>query len=128
MCIILLIARPFADAVELVRIIALPMIILNSIGIVIFLESMYSVQRSLDQNSAVHMKLAFDLAQMCLPYLRKGMHHVESMIESASIIYKNIDATAVLITNNEEVLANAGENIEDLPQFPVIFTMNFSDA
>lgn len=125
MCIILLIARPFADAVELVRIIALPMIILNSIGIVIFLESMYSVQRSLDQNSAVHMKLAFDLAQMCLPYLRKGMHHEESMAESASIIYKNIDATAVLITNNEKVLANAGEKIEDLPQFPVIFHYEF---
>ncbi|MBV1709944.1 MAG: histidine kinase, partial [Erysipelothrix sp.] len=125
MIIILLIARPFADAVELVRIIALPMIILNSIGIVIFLESMYSVQRSLDQHSAVHMKLAFDLAQMCLPYLRKGILHEESMAESANIIYKNIDATAVLITNNEKVLANAGENIEDLPQFPVFFHYEF---
>jgi two-component system, LytTR family, sensor histidine kinase LytS len=125
MIIILLIARPFADAVELVRIIALPMIILNSIGIVVFLESMYSVQRSLDQHSAVHMKLAFDLAQMCLPYLRKGILHEESMAESANIIYKNIDATAVLITNNEKVLANAGENIEDLPQFPVFFHYEF---
>jgi two-component system, LytTR family, sensor histidine kinase LytS len=125
MIIILLIARPFADAVELVRIIALPMIILNSIGIVVFLESMYSVQRSLDQHSAVHMKLAFDLAQMCLPYLRKGILHEESMAKSANIIYKNIDATAVLITNNEKVLANAGENIEDLPQFPIFFHYEF---
>jgi two-component system, LytTR family, sensor histidine kinase LytS len=125
MIIILLIARPFVDAVELVRIIALPMIILNSIGIVVFLESMYSVQRSLDQHSAVHMKLAFDLAQMCLPYLRKGILHEESMAESANIIYKNIDATAVLITNNEKVLANAGENIEDLPQFPIFFHYEF---
>jgi two-component system, LytTR family, sensor histidine kinase LytS len=66
MIIILLIARPFVDAVELVRIIALPMIILNSIGIVVFLESMYSVQRSLDQHSAVHMKLAFDLGSNVL--------------------------------------------------------------
>lgn len=125
MVIILLVARPFADAVELVRIIAVPMIFLNSIGIVIFLESMYSVQRSLDQHSAVHMKLAFDLAQMCLPYLRKGINHIESMAESANIIHKNIDATAVLITNNEKVLANAGEKIEDLPQFPVIFHYEF---
>jgi two-component system, LytTR family, sensor histidine kinase LytS len=125
MIIILLIARPFVDAVELVRIIALPMIILNSIGIVVFLESMYSVQRSLDQHSAVHMKLAFDLAQMCLPYLRKGILHEESMAKSANIIYKNIDATAVLITNNEKVLANAGENIEDLPQFPIFFHYEF---
>ena len=38
---------------------------------------------------------------------------------------KNIDATAVLITNNEKVLANAGANIEDLPQFPVIFHYEF---
>ena len=125
MVIILLIARPFADAVELVRIIAVPMIILNSIGIVIFLESMYSVQRSLDQHSAVHMKLAFDLAQMCLPYLRKGISHIESMAESAKIIFRNIDATSVLITNTEKVLANAGEKIEDLPQFPVIFHYEF---
>ncbi len=128
MLIILVFARPFADAVELVKIISVPMVVLNSFGVVIFIEGIYSVKRSLDQYSAVHMKRAFDLAQLSLPYLRKGMSHVESMKKSANIIFLNIDASAVLISDQEGVIASAGEAVGDLPEFKLLFANEYQYA
>lgn len=121
MLIILLIARPYADALELVKVISIPMIVLNSVGVVIFVDGIYTVQKNLDQQSALHLKLAFDLAQMCLPYLRKGLGHVKSMQETVDTIWANSESYAVLISNQENIIAYAGENITNLPEFHTMF-------
>ncbi len=121
MLVILLIARPFADALELVKVISIPMIVLNSIGVVIFVDGIYTVQKNLDQQSALHLKLAFDLAEMCLPYLRKGLNHIKSMQETVKTIWSNSESYAVLISDQEKIIAYAGENIQALPEFNTMF-------
>lgn len=123
MLIILLIARPYSDALELVKVISVPMIVLNSIGVVIFVDGIYTVQKNLDQQSALHLKLAFDLAEMCLPYLRKGLNHVKSMQETVKTIWSNSESYAVLISNQDNVIAFAGENILKLPEFDTMFNI-----
>lgn len=123
MLIILLIARPFADALELVKVISVPMIVLNSIGVVIFVDGIYTVQKNLDQQSAVHLKLAFDLAEMCLPYLRKGLSHIQSMQETVKTIWSNSDAHAVIMSDHDKIIASAGESVQKLPEFNQMFNV-----
>ncbi len=125
MLIILIVARPFSDALELVKVISIPMIVLNSIGVVIFVDGIYTVQKNLDQQSALHLKLAFDLAELCLPYLRKGLSHVQSMQETVKIIWSNLDAYSVIISNQESVVSFAGEDIQRNTQFDSLFNDEF---
>lgn len=125
MLIILIVARPFADALELVKVISIPMIVLNSIGVVIFVDGIYTVQKNLDQQSALHLKLAFDLAELCLPYLRKGLSHVQSMQETVKIIWSNLDAYSVIISNQESVVSFAGEDIRKNTHFDSLFNDEF---
>lgn len=121
MLIILAIARPFADALELVKVISIPMIVLNSIGVVIFVDGIYTVQKNLDQQSALHLKLSFDLAELCLPYLRKGLTHVQSMQETVKIIWTNLDAYSVNITDQDKMVSFAGEDIQKEKGFELLF-------
>lgn len=126
MLIILIVARPFADALELVKVISIPMIVFNSIGVVIFVDGIYTVQKNLDQQSALHLKLAFDLAELCLPFLRKGLSHVQSMQETVKIIWSNLDAYSVIISNQESVVSFAGEDIQSKIQFDSLFNNEFT--
>ena len=125
MLIILLIARPFTDALELVKVISIPMIVLNSIGVVIFVDGIYTVQKNLDQQSALHLKLAFDLAEMCLPYLRKGLSHVQSMQATVKTIWTNLDAYSVLMCDLDKVVSYAGVDIQKESDFNVLFEHEF---
>ena len=126
MLIILIVARPFTDALELVKVISIPMIVFNSIGVVIFVDGIYTVQKNLDQQSALHLKLAFDLAELCLPFLRKGLSHVQSMQETVKIIWSNLDAYSVIISNQESVVSFAGEDIQSKIQFDSLFNNEFT--
>ena len=125
MLIILLIARPFTDALELVKVISIPMIVLNSIGVVIFVDGIYTVQKNLDQQSALHLKLAFDLAEMCLPYLRKGLSHVQSMQATVKTIWTNLDAYSVLMCDLDRVVSYAGVDIQKQSNFNYLFDNEF---
>lgn len=121
MIIILIVAKPYADALALVEIIAIPMIIMNSIGVVVFIEALYTVQKNLDQTSAYHLKRAFDLAEMCLPFLRKGLEDEKSVQKTVRLIQTNSDVNAVFISNAENVIAHAGEHLDKIKGFMPMF-------
>ncbi|HCT63337.1 MAG TPA: histidine kinase [Erysipelotrichaceae bacterium] len=121
MIIILIVAKPYADALALVEIIAVPMIVMNSIGVVVFIEGLYTVQKNLDQTSAYHLKRAFDLAEMCLPYLRKGLDDEKSVQKTVRLILANSDVNAVFISNTERVIADAGEHLDKMKGFKALF-------
>lgn len=72
MIIILLFARPFADAWGLVSIIALPMIFVNGIGSFIFLSILQSVIRQEEQAKAMQTHRVFSIADQTLPFSAKG--------------------------------------------------------
>lgn len=123
MLIILLIARPFSDAVALVKVISIPMVFLNSIGVVIFISGIFNVKETLDRTNARHLKLAFDIADLCLPFMRKGLHDDESMNSACAIILNNIDSTCVMITDNQVVIAYAGLDVAKNPSFARCFDL-----
>ncbi len=108
MIIILLIARPYNDALNLVKIIFIPMTFLNASGIGMFL---LFIQQILDENeniAAQKAQMALKIADETLVYLKKGLNR-ESAENTAEIIRKITKYDAVSITDTKGVLVHVGE-------------------
>jgi len=108
MIIILLIARPFADALALVRVILVPMVFVNSIGIALFVGILENIYKEQERIAAGQAEKALKIANLTLPYFRQGLKEevAEKVVE---IIYRDIDIAAVSITNESRILAHRGK-------------------
>lgn len=107
MAIILLVAKPFERAWELVEIIAIPMILANSLGLAVFFAIMQSVIQREQQAVARFAHTALAIADQTLPYLRNGLTR-ESARQTAKIIQQMTGVAAVALTNTQEILAFVG--------------------
>ena len=114
MAIILLISRPFPAALDLVRLIAFPMIIMNALGMVVFLGTFNMVFMEEDSQFAEKMRLAIGIVDQSLPHLRKGLYSTADMEATADIIYQSTSCAAVMITDAQKILAMKGENWYDV--------------
>ena len=114
MAIILLISRPFPAALDLVRLIAFPMIIMNALGMVVFLGTFNRVFMEEDSQFAEKMRLAMGIVDQSLPHLRKGLYSKTDMEATADIIYQSTSCAAVMITDAQKILAMKGENWYDV--------------
>jgi len=107
MSIILLLARPFSDAVALVKVIALPMICANSIGAALFISMVRDQKRMRDKVGARFSAKAFTVADRTLGILSRGFSP-ETAREMAEIIRLETGVGAVAITDREKILAFSG--------------------
>ena len=107
MAIILATARPFGEAWALVQIIGLPMIIVNSTGVAIFMVIVKTAAEQRERIAACQAQQALRIATQTLPYLRHGLNR-ESAAQTARIIYNSVKLAAVAITNGQEILAHVG--------------------
>ncbi|PRS10523.1 sensor histidine kinase [Bacillus atrophaeus] len=107
MLIILLMAKPFADAWALVSMIGIPMILINGSGSFIFLSIIQSIIRKEEQARALETHRVLMIADQTLPYFRQGLN--ESSCKSvAAIIHKLTGTDAVSLTDNKKILAHVG--------------------
>lgn len=105
---ILLIARPFDDALELVKVIFIPMTFINSIGtgaFILLIEQIYDEHETVGARKA---QLALNIAAKTIGILRKGLNK-QSAEEVASLIMDNTELDACSITNENIILAHKGE-------------------
>ncbi|WP_066506623.1 sensor histidine kinase [Abyssisolibacter fermentans] len=107
MIIILLIARPFSAALLLVRIISIPMIVANGIGISIFIIIIENIFSEEERRAAFQAQRALKIANKTLKYLRKGFNE-ETATKTAQIIHNMTSVEAVSITNRNKILAHVG--------------------
>ena len=107
MLIILLLAKPFDAALGLVKVIAFPMIVVNSLGLAVFVEMVSSVSREQERVGAYQAQTALKIALRTLPYLRGGLN-AGSATETARIILELTDLDAVAITDESRILAHVG--------------------
>ena len=107
MGIILLLARPYEHARELVDAIALPMIVVNSLGVGIFMLIIKTAMYTQEQVGAEQSHKALDIATKTLPYLRHGLDE-KSAQATAQIIFDAGGYEAVAITDTDQVLAFVG--------------------
>ncbi|WP_405098498.1 LytS/YhcK type 5TM receptor domain-containing protein [Oceanobacillus sp. FSL H7-0719] len=107
MLIIILVARPFEQAWDLVNIIGIPMIVANGLGTVLVLLIIKSVLSEEEKASAVQAQKTLRIADKTSAHLRSGLH-TESAKAVCNIIHREIRTSAVSITNTADILAHIG--------------------
>lgn len=107
MVIILFVAKPYNAAVNLVRIIAVPMILMNSLGVTLFLILIEGIYNEQKREASIQSELALNIAEKTLPYLRNGMNQ-ETALATCNIIHSMVKVDAVAMTKSTEILAHVG--------------------
>ncbi|MBE0069721.1 LytS/YhcK type 5TM receptor domain-containing protein [Thermoanaerobacterium thermosaccharolyticum] len=117
MILILTISRPFSSALSLVKVIGLPMILVNSSGIAVFMLIIKSVFDEIDIIESRQAKIMLDITSKTIPYIRSGLNKDTAKVVS-EIIYESINVDAVAITDRKTVLAYIGlDDVQDKCQF-----------
>ncbi|AOY74982.1 sensor histidine kinase [Clostridium formicaceticum] len=107
MVMILLLAKPFHEALELVRMIAIPMTVLNSLGIAVFIMVIQNIYGEKEQIAAQQAQKALIIANKTLPYFRHGLDY-ESAQWAVKVIHQYNASDAVAITDTEKILGFVG--------------------
>lgn len=107
MGLILLISRPFDQAFQLVGEIGLPMIVANGIGTAIFILVINSVFQEEEKMGATQAQKSLRLAEMTIAHLRQGLS-TKTAEATCAILLKEVQASAVAITDREVILAHVG--------------------
>lgn len=107
MSLVLLFSRPYDQAVELVKVIALPMIIGNTLGAGLFIHVIRSLQEFREKKDSTQTQKIFDIASNTVRYLRGGLS-LKTAQATAEIIHQRLPVAAVAITDTAQVLAHVG--------------------
>ncbi|QZN95759.1 sensor histidine kinase [Symbiopectobacterium purcellii] len=107
MIIILLLARPFDSAVELVKDIALPMMITNTVGSAMFMRILLDRLAIFEKYTSAFSAKALQIAARAEGALRQGFDQQNSM-RVARILYEELGVGAVAITDRDKLLAFIG--------------------
>ncbi|GIU15506.1 MULTISPECIES: sensor histidine kinase [unclassified Shewanella] len=107
MLIILIVAQPFGDAWGLVEQIALPMLIINSIGAALFMSIIRDQKAMYDKMSSVFSTQSLRIAERSVGILSTGFNE-ETSKQVAQIVKEETQVGAVAITDTEKLLAFIG--------------------
>ncbi|GAK39586.1 hypothetical protein TCA2_2075 [Paenibacillus sp. TCA20] len=107
MLIILLLARPFEQALSLVGYIGLPMIVANGIGCALFLLIIRSVVNEEQKAAAQQAQTSLRIARQTLGYMRQGMK-LRSAEAVCRILFSEVKASAIAMTDQHVILAHIG--------------------
>jgi two-component system LytT family sensor kinase len=107
MLIILLIARPFHDALNLVSSIAAPMMVTNTLGAAMFMRILLDKRAMFEKYTSAFSATALKVAASTEGILRQGFNEENSM-KVALVLLKELDIGAVAITDREKLLAFTG--------------------
>ncbi|RKX84893.1 MAG: sensor histidine kinase, partial [Spirochaetes bacterium] len=108
MLIILLIVKPFSEALDLVKIIAIPMVGANAIAIGIFIAIIDSIKKEEDWVAANQAEIVLRIANKTIQHFRHG-YNAKTAQATAKIILENTDLSAVAFTDKKQILAHIGE-------------------
>ena len=111
MIIILLISRPYSKALELERIIAYPMIIVNSIGVAAFINIINNCRQEYTRAQAVQSQRVLDIIKRITPHIRKGLD-IYTASNITEIIYEIGEISGVFIGDRNQLLAYHGDDIQ----------------
>lgn len=97
-------AFPVLEILDMLLEVSIPMILLNSVGMIVFISSFNTVFVCQELESTRQLQRASVLAKKSLPLLREGLHHKENMERMASVIMEETDWTGVMIADEMKVL------------------------
>ena len=108
MLLVLMLSRPFEAAVELVRIITVPMVVSNAFGAALFAFAIYKIGESREKDQTNQAELLLRIAKNTVSHLRQGLNF-ESAHKTAEIIHNNLPVAGVSITDRRQILSHVGE-------------------
>ena len=119
MSIILLLARPFNEALALVKDIAAPMIVANTVGAAMFIRILQDRRAIFEKYTSAFSAQALKIAVCTEGILRKGFNQ-DNSTRVAKVIYQELRVSAVAITDREKLLAFIGIGADHhLPGTPI---------
>ncbi|GIU39762.1 sensor histidine kinase [Shewanella colwelliana] len=107
MGVILAVAKPYSDSLDLVKQIALPMLLVNSVGAALFMSMVRDQKTMFDKLSSAFSTKALKIAERSVGILSRGFDQ-ESSTKVAQIIIEETQVGAVAITDREKLLAFIG--------------------
>ncbi len=107
MAIILLVAKPYDQALHLVHNIALPMVLANSIGAAILMRMLLDRRAMYEKYSVAFSARALKIAERSMGILSKGFTP-ENCAQLARILLEETNVGAVALTDREKLLAFIG--------------------
>ncbi|TKF12591.1 sensor histidine kinase [Enterovibrio norvegicus] len=107
MLILLIVAKPFDQAYDLVSAIAAPMIIANAFGAALFMSILQDRKTIFEKYSATFSRRALTIADRCVGILHSGFNS-DNAEKIARIIYEETKVGAVAITDKNKILAFVG--------------------
>ena len=107
MLLVLLISKPFDQAMAIVQAVYLPMSVTNSLGIAILILLITNSFREKEVIAARQSQAALEIARKTLPLLRDVTP--ESLASTCAVVRESTGAMAVAITDRSTVLAHSGE-------------------
>ncbi|MGX7195796.1 LytS/YhcK type 5TM receptor domain-containing protein [Enterococcus olivae] len=120
MLFILFFSGSLLEGLMLVRLIALPMILLNSVGTFIFMSILITTLKQEEQAKAVQTHDVLELAAETLPYFREGLNE-HSCQKVARIIQHYTKTSAISMTDTHQILAHVGAGDDHhIPELEVI--------
>lgn len=100
-------AVPVQMALETILQISLPMILINSAGLLVFISSFDNIFVLQDLESSRQLQRASELAQKCLPLLLGGISHKENMKKLTETMLEEVDWAGVMITDRNEIIGTS---------------------
>lgn len=111
MIILLVVARPLVDTIRLVKIIAFPMIIINSLGVVLFINIIQNARNEYDRIGAIQAQKALNIAKRTIVHMRKGLN-MDTAKDAAEIIYEISNINGVFIADKSKLLTYCGQKLD----------------
>jgi two-component system sensor histidine kinase LytS len=104
---VLSMAKPFEQAVELVKVIAVPMIAVNTFGAVLFVQTLHLLFEYRSNRDSNRINQVMAIANQTVSHLRFGLNE-KTARETARIIWDLVPVAAVDIAGRNRVLAHIG--------------------
>ncbi|WP_298439968.1 sensor histidine kinase [uncultured Ferrimonas sp.] len=104
---ILVVAKPFDDALQLVQTIAIPMLLVNSLGAALFMSMIRDQRTMAEKLSSVYSAKALKIAERTVGHLNQGFNPTTASAV-ANIIFEETGVSAVAITDCDKLLAFIG--------------------
>lgn len=112
MLIIVIFSRPMDDSINLVKTVAYPMIIINSIGVVVFINIIKNAREEYTRQGAIESQKVLNIAKRTLNYIRKGLDKTTAK-NIAEIIYEIGNLKGVFVADKKELLSRCGDEIDE---------------
>lgn len=111
MVMVLTVAKPFSSALRLEKIIAVPMIFVNTLGVVIFIHIIITAREQRNRIADIQAQRVLNIAKRTNSYLRKDFD-ADTCSKIAEIIYESSHIEGVFIANKLNYFEYRGERLE----------------